>query len=164
MKILVMSDSHYEKDVIHSILEHTNADYYFHLGDSLVSKKDKFSKEIRFVAGNCDYEQFEDEINEEIAGIKMKFCHGHQYSVKSNLQKLYYSVLEDEKHIGFYGHTHVRDINEYNGIYLINPGSVSLPVGSRIPTFLIFDTSDKTITFFQSKTFEKLEEKKLTFL
>ena len=132
MRIGVISDTH---GIISSIerlgCEIKGLDVLIHLGDnvddiSLIRKH--YKGEIINVKGNCDLStNTPNDRVEEICLKKIFLTHGHRYSVKEGLAKLRYKALETEADIVLYGHTHIGKIDFEEGIWYINPGSVSLP-------------------------------------
>ena len=56
------------------------------------------------------------------------YCHGHRYGVKSDLTQLAINAKRRNYNIALYGHTHVPDVREVEGVTLINPGSARYPV------------------------------------
>lgn len=65
-----------------------------------------------------------DEILFEVNGVRMIACHGHWVGVKTSLTRLMYKAMQQEAKVAFYGHTHVAQIEEGNGVQMICPGSV----------------------------------------
>lgn len=149
MKIFFMSDIHgslyYTKKALESFKKE-NADYIAILGDELyhgarnplpeeyntkeVTKLlNEYSDRIIAIRGNCD-----SEIDELVLDFPMMstysvilygdrrlfLTHGHIYN-EDNLPKL-------RKGDAFiYGHTHVPKAEKKDGIYIINPGSITFP-------------------------------------
>ena len=125
--IVVVSDTHGNFSAIEKLLPIINEnDYLFHLGDHDSDVK-AFSKNIKsnlcFVKGNCDGGG-EDEIV-TVDGVKILLTHGDRYGVKSSLYKLLIRAKELGVKAVFYGHTHRAEIIEEDGIFLINPGSMT---------------------------------------
>ena len=125
--ILCLSDTHGNKKGIDSIATQlSEADYVFHLGDVMSDAKyikDNYNKNIFFIHGNCDNGDSEEII--EIEGVKFLLCHGHKYSVKSNLTKLHLAGIEKAVDVCCFGHTHEEIIEKFHNITLLNPGTMS---------------------------------------
>lgn len=142
MIIAVVSDTHFNNHVLDKILEETNfADVIFHLGDNVKDAlylKEKFKGEVYYVKGNCDIAVSGEEDNlVELEGKRFFLTHGHRYGVKYDLNNLYFKAKELNADVALYGHSHVKVIEEYNGVYIMNPGSASLPRdGSRSIGFI----------------------------
>ncbi|AFS79407.1 phosphodiesterase YfcE [Gottschalkia acidurici 9a] len=149
MKILFLSDIHgsihyLEKGI--DIYEKENAQYIVILGDALyhgprnplpkdynpkevASLLNKYKDKIVAVRGNCDSEVDQMMLEYPIMadygvlfynGKRIYITHGHIYN-KDNLP----NICEGD--ILAYGHTHVPLAEKYNGIYVLNPGSITLP-------------------------------------
>ena len=133
-KIIVISDSHGNlKDVesLRPLIEEN--DYLIHLGDGVgdirTITRDNPDK-VYFCAGNCDFfSSYPTEGVLEVEGLRIFYCHGHKYHVKSHL----YALAEEAKgracQIALYGHTHTPLITQLNDVTLINPGSLRSAVG-----------------------------------
>ena len=143
MRILVVSDTHgnftYIRDIlaIHSKI----VDMVIHLGDG---EKDyeKFIKPLPiptyFVRGNCDFgSNYPDQLLIEAEGKKIFFTHGYKYAVKSNYSVVKSAARAQGADIVLFGHTHTAVSNYENGLYTVNPGSLS-PYESR-PSYALID-------------------------
>ncbi len=58
----------------------------------------------------------------EAEGHRIFACHGHRYSVRGGTQKLAEAAKKNDCDIALYGHTHISDIHEEDGVLIINPG------------------------------------------
>lgn len=150
MKILVLSDSHniiYELNkTIESLKNSVKA--IIHLGDcstDISSYPIKYP-DIEFykVNGNCDFNSN----TESMISIGKKnifITHGHSYNVKFNYDKITQACLEKKADICLFGHTHLPALFERDGIYFMNPGSISFPRGIDYPSYGIIDIEDTKI-------------------
>ena len=126
--IVVLSDTHGNKKAIGKIADIIlESDYVFHLGDfynDFIDYAYALKGKAFQVYGNCDYISGEAgaEIITEIEGGKILATHGHLYGVKQSREKLFERAEEVGATLVFYGHTHVAEIYEKNGITLVNPG------------------------------------------
>lgn len=59
-----------------------------------------------------------------VEGVKVYACHGHQWHVKSGLDRLYCAAAEQEARIALFGHTHHSYLASEFGCTFINPGAV----------------------------------------
>lgn len=151
MKIIVMSDSHRNYFSLEKIFSGYNADYYIHLGDGekeldLIAAKYP-DKQIFHVKGNCDLASFSEN---EILLMPSENCkifavHGHLYDVKYSLEPLKKKARSMGANIALYGHTHERFCSYEDGLYIMNPGSVSCPRDGKGPSFGIIDVSPSGI-------------------
>lgn len=112
-----------------------DADVILHLGDNSsdveIIKKET-GKDVIFVKGNCDIDRSAKvEQIIELENKKIFMTHGHEYGVKSGLLNLHYRGMEVGADIVLYGHTHIASIEKHDGIWFVNPGSVSLPRGLK---------------------------------
>ena len=55
------------------------------------------------------------------------FTHGHTYNVKYTLSQLKSAARSNGADIVLYGHTHVAKTEYDDGLYVMNPGSISHP-------------------------------------
>ena len=119
MKILVLSDSHRRK----LDLNLKGYDLVIHCGDYGESYNYLKANNIIFVRGNCDFEGKDEIILDSIYG-KMLITHGHLYNVKNRYDNIYYRGLELNCKYILFGHTHQALVQDINGHYLLNPGSL----------------------------------------
>lgn len=150
MQIAVISDSHRDMNSMkESLSKMKNAEILFHLGDNIEDiqfYKDNFHGRIINIKGNCDFnckEQSEKVV--DINNIRFFITHGHNYNVKENIFRLNYKAYEVQAKVVLYGHTHIPNIEYENGIWFINPGSISLP-RVKNKTLSIIDVSEDRIT------------------
>ena len=132
MRIGVISDTHRDINSIERLGEKIrDLDVLIHLGDNVEDVallKKHYKGKIINVRGNCDFAAgTPNDLVEEICGKKFFLTHGHRYGVKENLLRLRYMALETGADIVLYGHTHIGQIDFEEGIWYINPGSVSEP-------------------------------------
>ena len=147
MLIAVISDSHGNKDSINKIKKKiSNADVLLFLGDGendLAEITNDFTGEVFAVRGNCDITgKYPEEQILEIQGKKIFICHGHRYNVKYGYNSIYYRGKEIGADIVLFGHSHIPIIEEYNGIILMNPGSISQGMGRLNKTLGYIDLID----------------------
>lgn len=150
MRIVVISDSHRRKGVIDDILSaQPQAKHVFFLGDNVSDIEDyEFiypDKKFHIVSGNCDGFSLYPTVGMEIVeGKKILFTHGHTFSVKYSAEKLLDAAKKSGCEIALYGHTHVSKIVYDDGVYLVNPGSVSKPREGKA-SYAVIDITDKGI-------------------
>ena len=147
MLIAVISDSHGNKDSINKIKKKiNNADVVLFLGDGendLAEITIDFTGEVFAVRGNCDITgKYPEEQILEIQGKKIFICHGHRYNVKYGYNSIYYRGKEIGADIVLFGHSHIPIIEEYDGIVLMNPGSISHGMGRLNKTLGYIDLID----------------------
>ena len=133
-RLVVVSDSHGNAKGLEKLLPVIEENHYFvHLGDGIAdlgAVLERAERKTVFCRGNCDFFARVDEDGVlEVENIKIFYCHGHKYGVKLGLNKLARVTKEKGCQIALYGHTHNAKITEMDGVTLINPGSLRLPVG-----------------------------------
>lgn len=125
MRIVLVSDSHGNRDSLERLIETEQFDYLFFLGDGLsdLGIYDNLENIIA-ISGNCDF--FSVVPNERIVQIgkyMVLATHGNKYSVKSGLNQIREVAEKESVNFVFFGHTHKPLIEKVNNIYYINPGS-----------------------------------------
>lgn len=137
MKILVFSDTHGKTEKMHDIISRNRSytDLVIHLGDccrDLEYVRSDFPQ-IAFLAvrGNCDFytpDNTPQSRSITLEGRTFYLTHGHMQAIKTHG----YSLLTAEAKrqgadIVLYGHTHIGEQKEINGITFFNPGSLERP-------------------------------------
>ncbi len=154
MKILIMSDSHgLTSEIIEIKNRHQDeVQLMLHCGDSELPANSKELNGFKGVKGNCDSgSALPNEIIEDLSGITLYMTHGHLFNVKMSLMSLKYRANETNAKIACYGHSHIANAELIDGVLLINPGSIRLPVLRRQKTYAILDLENDTarVTFFE---------------
>ena len=139
MLIAVISDSHANRSSIEKVKKKiSNTDILLFLGDGerdLEEITEGFNGEVYAVRGNCDIRGlYPEERVIEIQGKRIFMCHGHRYGVKYGYNSIFYRAKELDVDIVLFGHSHIQIIEEFDGIILMNPGSVSLGMSSPSKT------------------------------
>ena len=127
-KLIVFSDTHGNMQAVADLTPLiAENDYFIHLGDGVSEirdLRDAYPDKGYFCAGNCDYAAYyPNEGTLEVDGVKIFYCHGHQYGVKQELLTLALAAKSRGCEIALYGHTHQADITICDGIQFINPGN-----------------------------------------
>ena len=115
-----------------AIQKHKNIKYIIHCGD--VAADIEYleyvygtSHCICSVCGNNDF--FTNEPYLRIfpyEGHRVYVTHGHKESVKQGLYTLSVAARKAECDICIYGHTHIQNYKEENGMIYLNPGSIGI--------------------------------------
>jgi hypothetical protein len=136
MKIVIVSDSHRDSDVLERIVLMNRADYYLHAGDSCVPEMllDPFLA----VKGNCDFYHYPLERLVQTGNVLIYLHHGHAYPLSQMIPRAKSFGCQ----VVIFGHTHVPMVKVIDGIVVVNPGSVSFPRGGHAKSYAImtFDT------------------------
>lgn len=127
---IIISDSHGNMDGVKKLYPlFSENDFIIHLGDTsadAVKIADNFAKKTVIINGNCEFFKCgEDERVLEIEGVKIFACHGHKYGVKQTYSLLAKRAKELGCTVALYGHTHIPEIKEVDGITLVNPGTLN---------------------------------------
>lgn len=130
-RIVVISDSHGDTDALRRVLEQQpTARAIFHLGDGareMESLAETCSAPVYQVLGNCDSRLLQHPPTQEVVlgGCRIFATHGHLYGVKHDIYRLTCAAREREATLALFGHTHTPFTAYEEGLYLVNPGSVS---------------------------------------
>lgn len=127
--ILVISDSHGNLKGVEELLPKiAENDLVIHLGDGagdMRGVRSLYPDKVYACAGNCDFfSPLPSDGELEVERVKIYYCHGHRYSVKSGLDELAKEAKRRGADIALYGHTHEAKISVVDGVTLINPGSM----------------------------------------
>ncbi len=130
MKVLVMSDSHGDKNLVNKIIcENLDARLIIHLGDG--ERDMEYAQflnddaKIVSVCGNCDMASLLPvDCTLSVGGLAFYCTHGHNAQVKSGTSQLLKIAKKHNADIVLYGHTHIPVNSIENGVHLFNPGSV----------------------------------------
>ena len=135
MWVGVLSDSHGDIGRVEQAVKAMGkVDMVIHAGDfyqDALYLASRAGVEVHGVVGNCDRSvpgPYEEVL--ELCGHRIYLTHGHLYGVKQGLMRLTYRVREVEAEMVIFGHTHIPQNEEVDGIHYLNPGSVAWP---RIP-------------------------------
>lgn len=142
MKIICVSDNHgntYYMEELLSIYEE-EADEWIHCGDSELLETHPLWQNFKTVEGNMDIaDGLKNERVEELGGERFLIVHGHRHGVKRSYNELKTRAKEENCQFAFYGHTHIPKVEEEDGIFFINPGSIAQPRDRQIGTYLVMD-------------------------
>ncbi len=149
MRILVFSDSHGRGSRIEAaIFEHPEVEHIFFLGDKISDIEDIETlfpdRKIYSVMGNCDFSLFgKGTKTVNLAGRKILYTHGHEFSVKSGTDRLISYAKDNDIDLVLYGHTHIPESTYLDGLYIINPGSIGK--GAGYDSYAIIDLEESGI-------------------
>lgn len=149
MKILICSDTHRVNDNFYRMLEEVpSVDLIIHCGDAEGTECEMEAIagcEMEVVSGNNDFfTVLPKERVLDIAGNKILVTHGHYYRVSAGYERLAEEAASRGCNMAFFGHTHLPYMGEVNGVFLVNPGSLTYPRQfGRVPTYVIMEVDDK---------------------
>ena len=147
-RALVISDTHGRNpELIKKVIEREFPfDLLIHCGDvicdiyQLTGSNPPY--QVYAVKGNCDIRKYPREVLIEAAGHRIFAVHGDAYGVYYSSTSLYAAAAERKADVVLFGHTHVPETGEHNGIFLLNPGSFHNPHGAdRTPTYGLLELS-----------------------
>lgn len=133
-KLIVVSDTHGNVKGVESLRSLiAENDYIVHLGDGAGDMRGTmrdYPDKVWLCGGNCDFfSSYPSEGIMEVESVRIFYCHGHKYRVKSGLDVLAAEAKKRGCDIALYGHTHTPLITEIGGVTLINPGALRGEVG-----------------------------------
>lgn len=145
MKILIISDTHGRNQNYLRVLQQVSPiDMLIHLGDFQGSEEfieASVSCRKEFVSGNNDFFNGlpKDKVI-QIGKYSVLLTHGHRFGVYYGISDIREAAVRNNADIVMFGHTHVPMIKFDDGMWFINPGSLSLPrQNGRIPTYIIME-------------------------
>lgn len=151
-KILVVSDTHGNNTNLRKVISlfgerGKELSRLIHLGDSqgaLESIESLVDCPVDAVRGNCDMSSEMPIANLIMIGNEKVFItHGHRYACKSGIGLMAEMARENGASMVLFGHTHEPMSEQYMGVRVLNPGSISQPrqYGHR-PTYLVLTVED----------------------
>ena len=148
MKILIMSDTHGDCQVIDKVRNfYPEIDVRIHCGDSELPYVHDALKGMKKVRGNCDREEaFPEEEIFTVDDVRILVTHGHLFNVKSSMLSLTYRAKELNAQIVCFGHSHILGAEMMDHILFINPGSLLKPRGRKEKSFAVLEIKDSTFT------------------
>lgn len=130
-RVLVVSDSHGDGlSIEEALAREKDAKTVIHLGDGAAEAmrlaKTYPDRTWYIVRGNCD-SMYDVPVQQDviIEGQKLYLTHGFAEHVKSSLLRLSFAAREREAAAALYGHTHIPATDFYEGMLLLNPGSIA---------------------------------------
>lgn len=144
MRIVVASDSHANNEILDLIQHHhPEADLFLHCGD--LCEDPEYYPDWIVVQGNNDY--WLDLPTRRILRVgdhRLLMEHSHRCSYFNREKNLVSSAKNLACDIVCFGHTHASMIRKMDGVFLLNPGSVTFPRDGKPRSYAILDV-DKEI-------------------
>lgn len=162
IKLLIVSDNHGEQGISYDVYGRNAGDLNIHLGDSEFHYDDTEMRHFNRVKGNVDGDTRYpiEEYNEE---AKAFYTHGHFYDIKKTRELLAERGHEYGAKYAFYGHSHIARAENIEGVYCINPGSISQSKGQWPESYAVLDTETDLLTFLD-RSHQILDEMSLAKL
>ncbi len=144
MVVLVISDNHGVMNRMMDVIRRVKPDLLVHLGDSQM-RPDTLAElagcTVEAVAGNCDGSNGlprEKEI--QIGSLRVFIAHGDRYGVRSGSGYIRSAAEKRGCQLAMYGHTHIPVLEQYPGMTVLNPGSITSPrQGDGIGTYALIE-------------------------
>ena len=154
MRILLISDTHGKieraLEIFQKLRTEAPIDMIVHCGDFYEDAREigaRLGARVLSVKGNCDgcFDEAEGSTILETEAGDIFVTHGHMQDVNFNMQKLFYTALDNGCVGVFFGHTH-RSVNvETGGVTIVNPGSLTKPHDGSTGSFALVVTSEDGI-------------------
>lgn len=150
MKIYVISDTHGKiEKAIEIYQDLQDIDLIIHLGDlwnDARRMKEQLNVPLIGLKGNMDgsYDRDGYQILETEFG-RIFLAHGHMENIKNSYDTILYKADSLNCKAAFFGHTHIPLFREEEGLYLLNPGSLTLPVGGRQGSYAVATVTDSSL-------------------
>ena len=145
VKVIVVSDTHRKNENYFRVLELHQPDLIIHCGDIEGSEyvlESAASCPVKMVTGNNDFfSSLPNELELSVEKYRVWVTHGNTYCVSVSTEYLFREAQARNIDVVLYGHTHKPSIIKEQGIYLVNPGSLSYPrQDGRKPSYCIMET------------------------
>jgi len=150
MRVLVISDTHYENEIMLDIVNRYKGkvDLMVHCGDHSLPLDDPLLDDFDVVVkGNHDWDDFPKYVVKD----KMFITHGHFFDIYHGFNKVLEKAKENDCRIILFGHTHIPYHTVIDGIHIINPGAVLInrgPYGYGTYVILEYDDTNVTVHYY----------------
>lgn len=152
MRILVVSDSHGRARMLQKAIQaQPNADLILFLGDGWEEAAEIRAqlppeKAMLMVRGNNDWccQEPNERVFEE-KNVKIFMLHGHTRQVKHGVGAAEQEARRCGAQILLFGHTHIPCNDYRDGLHIINPGSVGVPLNGT-PSYAWIDVLPQGIS------------------
>ncbi len=149
MRIIVVSDTHGNLktaiELFDRALKNGPVDCIIHCGDYYsdgVKLSELYDRIAYAVHGNCDGGWGEEFEKVETPAGSILVIHGHNEDVNYSLDGAAALARREGCAMVCYGHTHLAEFREHNGILFLNPGSTVKPLGADGPSAAVL-TADE---------------------
>ncbi len=154
MKAVIVSDTHgHHEKLIQVMRLEEPFDMLIHCGDTEGGedwiRNHAPCMSVPSVMGNNDFfSRLPAELELDIDGLKVFMTHGHGYGVSMGTERLVDEAGDRKADIVLFGHTHRPMIKQEDGIWVVNPGSLTYPrQESHRPTYVVMTVKDGVASF-----------------
>lgn len=147
-RIAVVSDTHGNIENIRPLLHRIGqVDALYHLGDhaeDAIGLSRILNCGYVSVRGNCDpFSAAPLETTVEWHGRRILLLHGHTVAGR---QHLFYAAKQANADAVLFGHSHVPSVESFEGVLMLNPGSLSRPRTPKGPSMALIELNDTELT------------------
>jgi len=146
---LVVSDSHGNLDALEALCvqEAGHFDEVIFLGDHIEDAayfRERTGLPVHAVKGNCDDSGPREQVL-NCEGSRLLLTHGDAYGVKVGRLRISLRARELNVQAVLFGHTHVQEISEEDGVLYLNPGTIGAPRRGN-GTFMLLSVDENTLS------------------
>ncbi|HEY4537314.1 MAG TPA: metallophosphoesterase [Erysipelothrix sp.] len=137
MKFIVCSDNHGDIVTLRKIVEkHPDASAYLHCGD--IELESSLVPEFKVVRGNNDYfYNYPEQIVTTVGDLRVLITHSHLLPFGNRIKALSELAQKHQCDIACFGHTHRYQVEYYENILCINPGSLYYNRDGSKPSYAV---------------------------
>lgn len=146
MQLVVVSDSHGRNEVFPKLRElYPNASAYLLLGDS---ETDEYSLDgFASVQGNNDaYGLFPPHLILDLDGVRIYMTHGDRIPRMGMIDRFLVKAKEENCQLFLFGHTHIYEVHQKDGVTILNPGSIQQNRDGSNPSYALVTLDHGSIT------------------
>lgn len=163
MRILILADSHHDYDCLVPVLKKLagKVDGVFHLGDGVEDLREAALRcrvtipRLETVRGNGDADpELPYRRIVELEGRRALLVHGQYEDVYSGPGRVVEAARAAGAELALFAHTHRPFYEEYKGVLVVNPGSISRPRGRARPTFAILEVPSDASKWYDVRFYE----------
>jgi len=160
LSLLLVSDSHHDIHGLSVALRKFagKVDMLIHLGDGVEDiERASIAAGIAVpryeaVRGNLDADySLPTRLTLELNGRLAFIAHGHLESAHSGIEGVLASARAAGADLALFGHTHRPFLEEYGGLLLVNPGSISRPRGYSARGFAVLEVPEDPASWCEAR-------------
>lgn len=137
MYIVVVSDNHGLVKPLEKIKEiYHDAAAFIHCGDSELDPR-RMPGWVSVQGNNDYYYDYPEYLVLDVDGVRTFVIHGQQFSRLSIVAGVVKKARENQCVLACFGHTHVYQVEEKDGVLVVNPGSIRYNRDGSKPCFAL---------------------------